>query len=359
MTTLRVLVMAGGTGGHVFPALAVAEELKQRGAIVSWMGTERGMESSVVPKAGFEIDWVNIQGLRGNGLLGWLKAPMRLLKAILQARKIMRQRRPDVVLGMGGFVAGPGGVAARICGIPLVIHEQNSIAGLTNRLLAKIAARVLVAFPDVFAAMNRDYVGNPLRKAIVDSAEPQERMQQGARRLRLLVVGGSLGAAALNEVLPAALALLEQDERPEVKHQTGKAKFDATQQAYNRVNVDAEVMPFIDDMAAAYQWADLVVCRAGALTVSELAAIGVASILIPYPHAVDDHQTTNGQFLVNAGAAEMIQQSALTADVLAQYLRDYKAKPVTLLNMATQARSLAQPKATEVVADICSEVAHV
>ncbi|MDH5301921.1 MAG: undecaprenyldiphospho-muramoylpentapeptide beta-N-acetylglucosaminyltransferase [Gammaproteobacteria bacterium] len=357
--SVHVVIAAGGTGGHVFPALAVARELQARGATVSWLGTQRGLEADVVPAAGIEIDWVSVFGLRGNGIVGWLKAPWRLFKSVQQAKQALRKRHASVVLGMGGFVAGPAGIAAKLAGVPLVIHEQNSVPGMTNRYLAKVANRVLVAFPSVFANMpKRQYVGNPIRREIVDVLSPQQRRRPDEVK-RLLVVGGSLGAAALNEIVPLALARIDAHERPEVWHQTGKKNLDEAKRAYASARVEANVVPFIDSMADAYAWADLVICRAGALTVAELAAVGSASILVPYPSAVDDHQTSNGRFLVDAGAAIMVQQKVLTPEILSEYLQDLFAQPEKLQNMAIKARELALPRASEVVANICLEQAHV
>jgi len=357
----RVIIMAGGTGGHVFPALAVAQALKKQGVEVSWMGTQRGLEADVVPKAGFDIDWITISGLRGNGLLGWLQAPFKLLVAALQARKIIKQRNPDLVLGMGGFVTGPGGVMAWISKKPLIIHEQNAIPGLTNKLLAKIARRVLQAFPNAFAANKHALaIGNPVREVFTCIAKPSERLAgRENNKFRLLVVGGSLGALALNKIVPEALKTLKNSDGFDVWHQTGKRHLDVTLKAYEQDELNARVVPFIDDMAKAYGWADLVLCRSGALTVSELAAVGVASILVPYPHAVDDHQTVNAQFLVDAGAAELIQQADLTVERLADLLERFSSDRQQVLKMAEAAYSRRQTDSVEKVIEQCYEVAHV
>ncbi|MCW8991789.1 MAG: undecaprenyldiphospho-muramoylpentapeptide beta-N-acetylglucosaminyltransferase, partial [Gammaproteobacteria bacterium] len=271
MSSGHILIMAGGTGGHVFPALAVAEGLRARGIAVSWLGTQRGLESELVPAAGFPIDYIRIAGLRGKGLAGWLLAPWRLSVALVQALGVIRRRQPGLVLGMGGFVTGPGGVAARLTGRPLVIHEQNAIAGLTNRWLARIANRVLEAFPDTFVGRHVQHTGNPVRSDIMQLATPQQRYAGRQGPLRLFVLGGSLGAMVFNQTLPAALARLPEAMRPQVRHQTGKRNLEVTRRHYAEAGVDAELLPFIDDMAAMYEWADLVLCRAGALTVSELA----------------------------------------------------------------------------------------
>lgn len=361
MNGSRILIMAGGTGGHVFPALAVAHVLREQGHEVSWLGTQRGMETELVPANGFEIDYISIAGLRGNGLLGWLKAPFRITHAVVQALGVMRRRQPMAVLGMGGFVTGPGGVAARLSGRPLLIHEQNAIAGLTNRLLSRIANRVMEAFPNTFTGNKVSYVGNPVRSDIASLSAPQERFKDRTGRLRLLVVGGSLGALALNEMVPQALALMDEEKRPEVRHQCGKKHATVTRQAYTSAGVEGEVMPFIDDMAAQYEWADLVVCRSGALTVSELALAGVASVLVPYPYAVDDHQTANGNYLVEEGASQLVQQRDLTPESLAglleEYCRDEVAGREKLMTMAQNARRLARPSATVEVAEACLSAA--
>ncbi len=357
MSTARILIMAGGTGGHVFPALAVANELRARGAEVSWLGTRRGLESDVVPAAGLPIDYISIAGLRGKGLAGWVLAPWRLSLALVQAMRIILRRRPTAILGMGGFVTGPGGLAAKLSGRPLIIHEQNAIAGLTNRLLSRIANQVLEAFPDVFAGNRVQHTGNPIRRDIMQLDEPAKRYARHQGRLRLLVLGGSLGAMVFNETLPKALARLPEANRPEVRHQTGKRNFDVTREQYKGAGIEAELLPFIDDMSAEYDWADLVLCRSGALTVSELAGAGVPALLVPYPYAVDDHQSANGRYLAEAGAAELLPQSTLTAELLAEKLSLYCESPERgrkqLLEMAERARNLAKPEATQRVVEIC------
>jgi UDP-N-acetylglucosamine--N-acetylmuramyl-(pentapeptide) pyrophosphoryl-undecaprenol N-acetylglucosamine transferase len=345
--------MAGGTGGHVFPALAVADELRARGVEVTWLGTRSGIEAEVVPKAGFPIDYINIAGLRGKSLLSWLAAPFKLFQALSQALGVLRARRPAAVLGMGGFVAGPGGVAAWLSRRPLLIHEQNARAGLTNKLLAPLAARVMEAFPGTFTARLRAvHTGNPLRRGFVQG----EAKREHGGPLRLLVVGGSLGAARLNEVVPQALALLSPEARPEVWHQAGKRNLDAAHQTYTQAGITAQVVPFIDEMAAAYRWADVVLCRAGAMTVAELAAAGAASILVPFPFAVDDHQTANAHYLADQDAAVLLPQAQLTAASLCALLQ--QLTPERLRAMADAARRLALPEATARVADLCLEVAH-
>lgn len=357
MNGARILIMAGGTGGHVFPALAVARELKARGAEVSWLGTRRGLEAEVVPAAGLPIDYISIAGLRGKGLAGWLFAPWRLSVALVQALRIVGRVQPTAVLGMGGFVTGPGGVAAKLRGRPLIIHEQNAVAGLTNRLLSRIANQVLEAFPAVFTGKKVQHTGNPVRRDIMQMAMPAERYAQRQGRIRLFVLGGSLGAMVFNETLPRALAMLPEASRPEVRHQTGKRNLEHTQQQYAAAGVEAELLPFIDDMAAAYAWSDLVLCRAGALTVSELAVAGLPALLVPYPYAVDDHQSANGRYLAEAGAAELLPQASLSAESLAEVLRAYCEAPERgrqrLLEMAEKARQLAKPEATQRVVEIC------
>ncbi len=356
----RILIMAGGTGGHIFPALAVARELMAQGVSVSWLGTPRGLEAELVPKAGIDIDWVNIAGLRGKGLLGWLAAPWRVSKAVLQAMAIMRRRRPDAVLGMGGFVTGPGGLAAWLLRKPLLVHEQNSIPGMTNRFLARLAQRVMTAFPVDFKTSGRVLdAGNPIREELTRLPEPAERLAGHQGSLRLLVLGGSLGALALNQAVPRALAMFAPGQRPEVWHQTGGRHLDNAREAYAEADVEARVAPFIDDMAEAYGWADVVVCRAGALTVSELAAVGVAAILVPFPFAVDDHQTTNARYLVERGAGVLMPQDELTAESLYHALARLEQNRQLVLDMATAARQLARPRATRDVAQQCLEVAGV
>jgi len=355
----RALIMAGGTGGHIFPALAVAKFLQERGVSVTWLGTKTGLEAELIPKAGIEIDWITIGGIRGKGLLGWIMAPIRILKAVAQAASIISIRKPDVVLGMGGFATGPGGIAAWLKGKPLVIHEQNSIAGLTNRLLSRFSSKVLLAFPAAIRSDKAVVTGNPLRQEFSQVAAPEVRNTPRRVALNILVVGGSLGAKALNEVVPKALSLIPLERRPTVRHQCGKKNFDETVALYRELGVKAEISPFIEDVIEAYTWADLVICRAGALTVSELAAVGVASILVPFPHAVDDHQTTNGKYLVDGSAAILIQQNILTPELLLKTLEDLTDRPEKVKEMAINARKLAKTNATELVAKFCLEYAHV
>jgi UDP-N-acetylglucosamine--N-acetylmuramyl-(pentapeptide) pyrophosphoryl-undecaprenol N-acetylglucosamine transferase len=359
------MVMAGGTGGHVMPALAVAGLLRDEGWRVIWLGTARGMEATLAPQNGYEMALLNFSGLRGKGLLRKLLMPAQLLLAFYQSLKAILAHRPDVVLGMGGYPAFPGGMMASLLAKPLVIHEQNSVAGLTNRVLACLADKVLVAFPQAFQGdrdkplpcRNADtiWLGNPVRAEIAALAAPETRYAERTGALRVLVVGGSLGAAALNDIVPKALALISAAQRPEIVHQAGAKHFDSLQANYAAAGVKAELRPFIDDMAAQYAWADLVICRSGALTVAELAAAGVASLLIPFPHAVDDHQTSNARFLSEHGAAALKQQSELTPEWLAEWLQDRSRD--NLLKMAQAARIQAKTDAARQVADICKELA--
>jgi UDP-N-acetylglucosamine--N-acetylmuramyl-(pentapeptide) pyrophosphoryl-undecaprenol N-acetylglucosamine transferase len=350
-----LLVMAGGTGGHIFPGLAVADALRDEGWRVVWMGNPDGMEAKLVPGRGYETAWVRFAALRGKGIVRKVLLPFNLLRGFAQALGELKRIRPDVVLGMGGFVTFPGGMMAAAKGIPLVLHEQNSVAGLANRVLAGVADRILSGFPAVLK--KGEWIGNPVRREIAALPAPTQRYRERAasgERLHLLVVGGSLGAAALNEAVPQALALLPEGERPEVVHQAGERHVEALRAIYERAGVAAKLVPFVDDMAGAYGWADLVVCRAGALTVAELAAAGVASIMVPFPHAVDDHQTGNARFLANAGAAILLPQSELTPERLA-LVRNMSRDQ--LLQMAEKARELAKPDATAAVAAACKEIA--
>ncbi|HWP94817.1 MAG TPA: undecaprenyldiphospho-muramoylpentapeptide beta-N-acetylglucosaminyltransferase [Gammaproteobacteria bacterium] len=351
-----VLIMAGGTGGHVFPALAVAEVLRARGHEPVWLGTRAGLEATLVPRAGFPLEWLAITGLRGKGTLAWLAAPFRLGRALAQALAVLRRVRPAVVLGMGGFASGPGGLAAWLMRIPLVVHEQNAVAGLTNRWLARFATRTLTAFPA--ALPHAEHVGNPLRAALQDVPPPRLRLAGRTGPLRLLVLGGSQGARALNETVPHALARLASNRRPEVLHQTGARHLETTRALYGALGIAARVEPFIDDMAAAYLWADLVVCRAGAMTIAEIAAVGVASVLVPFPAAVDDHQTHNARHLAAAGAAVLLPERDLGAERLAALIDGLAARPDELVKMAERARALAMPGAAERVADVCLELAR-
>lgn len=352
----NVLIMAGGTGGHVFPALACAHEFQSRGYSVHWLGTPRGIENEVVPAAGLPLHLIQVSGLRGKGVMSLLKAPFQLLRSLGQARRVMREVQPVCVLGLGGYVTGPGGLAAKLAGVPLIIHEQNAVAGTANRSLVPFARRVCEAFPNTFPNSDkRRTTGNPVRHELFLET-PRQTLQ--GRRVRLLVLGGSLGAEPLNKLLPQALGQLAQEMRPEVFHQAGKQHADITQERYSAAGVEAEVAPFIKDMARAYAWADLVICRAGALTVCELAAAGLPSFLVPLPHAIDDHQTCNAQYLAKEGAAVLLPQANTDAAELAAQLTEVMMQPEKLKAMGATARRLARPDATRTVVDICLEVAH-
>jgi UDP-N-acetylglucosamine--N-acetylmuramyl-(pentapeptide) pyrophosphoryl-undecaprenol N-acetylglucosamine transferase len=350
-----VLIMAGGTGGHVFPALAAARVLRERGYEPVWLGTQRGLEAKLVPQHQIEIEWISVGGLRGKGIATWLGAPFKLSLAIWQSLQVMRRRRPAVVLGAGGFVSGPGGIAAWLTRRPLVIHEQNAVAGLTNRMLARLARRVLEAFPASFpSSAHAERVGNPVRREIAALAAPEQRFAQRHGPLRLLVFGGSQGAARLNAVVPAALAMIDAQSRPMVVHQAGERHIAQARELYAKNHVEADVRAFIDDMAGAYAWADLVVCRSGALTVSELAAAGLPAVFVPFAAAVDDHQTLNAKFLVDAQAGVTIAEKELTPRRLADELQVLiDAGRARLTEMAVRARSVAITDADVRLADAC------
>lgn len=362
-----VLIMAGGTGGHVFPALAVADELSSRGIPVVWLGTKAGIESRLVPAAGYPIEWMSITGLRGKNTLTLMFAPFRIIVACWQAMLVLIKKNPCAVLGMGGFASGPGALMAWLSRKPLLVHEQNAIPGLTNKLSAKFATVVLQAFPGVFK--QGITTGNPVRQSICEIQTPELRLahrydvtddsDSSAETLRLLVIGGSLGAVKLNEVIPQALAIMSESERPQVIHQTGLKNIETTKSNYTNAGVKAQVEAFIDDMQGVYKWADIVICRAGAMTVFELAAAGIASILVPYPHAVDDHQTVNAAYLEQFGAAIIRQQDVLTADWIAEKLKDFTVNRHKLFDMAVAARKLAIPDSAKTIADACLSVAGV
>ncbi len=354
--TRRVLIMAGGTGGHVVPALSLARGLAAEGVEVHWLGSPRGIENRLVPQAGLPLHRISVAGLRGKGVAGWLSAPFHLSRAVWQAAGVIRRLDPALVVGLGGFASGPGGLAAWLLRRPLVIHEQNAVAGMTNRALSRLARRVYAAFPQAFSGRSM-VVGNPVRGEIAALGEaPRDAQAMHGRPLRLLVVGGSLGALALNERLPEALARLPEALRPEVRHQAGRDKDADTRGGYRTHGVSAEVSDFIDDMAAAYDWADLVVCRAGALTVAELAAAAKPALFVPFPHAVDDHQTANAAALVEAGAAELMPQDTMTAAALAERLQAL-LHPDILAAMALRARACAHLDAVERMVAGCMEIA--
>jgi UDP-N-acetylglucosamine--N-acetylmuramyl-(pentapeptide) pyrophosphoryl-undecaprenol N-acetylglucosamine transferase len=359
-----LMVMAGGTGGHVYPALAVAHEMQMRGWEVCWLGTRGGLEAHVVPDAGFDMIWLSMSGLRGSNAVRLFLTPLMLLRAFYQSLRAILARRPDVVLGMGGYTAFPGGMMASLLGRPLVVHEQNSVAGLTNRVLACLADRVLTAFPSAFKG-DRDkplpcrkvdalWVGNPVRAEIVCLAAEAHRYGGREGRLRLLVVGGSLGALALNTLLPQALALIPPEQRPEVVHQSGRQHQQALKANYEAAGVEADIRAYIDDMATLYEWCDLAVCRAGAMTVAELACAGVPAVLVPFPFAVDDHQTTNARFLSEAGGGWLMQQKELSPQKLAALLNSLDRE--ALAAMSQRAQAMAKPQATGAVADVCEDL---
>lgn len=357
---IRMIVMAGGTGGHIFPALAIARDLREQGINVTWLGTPKGMEARVVTEAGFPVSFVSVSGLRGRGISGWLVAPFKLTYAVMQVLRIYISKRPHVVVGFGGFVTGPGGFAAWLLRKPLVIHEQNAIPGLTNRVLSHMAKTVLEAFKGSFPQTTcAIHTGNPVRAEISALKDPKIRIGQHQGKIRLLVIGGSLGAQALNEYLPKAIANMDAAIRPDIWHQAGANKHEVTRQSYDAENISARVEPFIEDMADAYTWADIVICRAGALTLAELCAAGLGSILVPFPHAVDDHQTHNARQLVQAGAAVLLPQSELTTDSMTNILKELLNKGrENFIQMATAARELSMPNATQQVAKYCLEAVH-
>lgn len=352
----EVLIMAGGTGGHIFPGLAVADNLRLRGVNVRWLGARGGMECQQVPQAGIPLDVVDISGLRGKGAGSWLLMPWMLLRAVFQAFKLLGDHRPVCAVSFGGYAAGPGGLAARLRGIPLLVHEQNRIPGMTNRVLARLARKILQAFPGTWEErLKPETCGNPVRKSVTDLAAPGLRMTDRDGKARLLVTGGSQGARALNRLVPEALSILSAEMNFETRHQAGKGWRDETIEAYRLAGVAAEVTEFIDDMAGAYGWADVVVCRSGALTVSELAAAGVASILVPFPHAVDDHQTRNAEFLVEAGAAILMPEAGIDSGALAEVLRKLMGSRQKLVSMAENARGVSVPDSADRVALLCLE----
>lgn len=356
-----MLIMAGGTGGHVMPALAVAQYFQQAGFEVHWLGTETGIEAKLVPSANIPLHIINISGLRGKGFSVYLFAPFKILKAIFQALKHILAIKPSLVLSMGGYASGPGGIAAWLCRIPLMLHEQNAIFGLTNKILAKFAKKIMTAFP--FQEHNKSkhkkflLTGNPVRDNICNLAPPMQRLQnKSSSAMNLLVLGGSQGATAINELVPKAIMFLNPKQRPNIWHQTGKNTLNVTRAKYMDYQISAQVDDFIQDMSKAYAWADLVIARAGALTISELAASGICSILIPFPFAVDDHQTKNALYLSEANAAVLLSQSDITAETLSEKIAFFIENPELRLEMAQNARSLAKPHAAKNVVTTCIEV---
>ena len=353
MSTRTILIMAGGTGGHIFPALAVADYLRDLGWKVVWLGARTGMEATLVPQHGYGVEWIRFSGLRGKGPLRMILLPLNLLIAFWQSARAIFRVRPDVVLGMGGYIAFPGGMIAAFLNRPLVLHEQNSIAGLANKVLSVVADRILAGFPG--ALKKAEWTGNPVRRVIADLPAPEERFAARSGCLRVLVIGGSLGAQVLNEMVPKALALMPEGRRPSVTHQAGEKHIAILEQNYRGAGIAATTLAFIRDMASAYAEADLVICRAGALTVAELSAAGVASVLVPFPHAVDDHQTTNARFLSDQEAAVLIPQGELNPRKLADLLLGFTREK--LLDMAKKARALGKPDATRIVAEHCMAAA--
>jgi len=352
MSQKTALIMAGGTGGHIFPGLAVAEELRARGWRVHWLGAPGSMESRIVPQHGFPLELIDFSGVRGKGLATLALLPLRLLRAFWQALQVVRRVKPDVVVGLGGYITFPGGMMGVLCGKPLVLHEQNSVAGMANKVLAGVADRVFTAFPDVLK--KAQWVGNPLRAAFTRQAAPSERFVGRTGPLRLLVVGGSLGAQALNDIVPRALALIPAENRPVVTHQSGATQIDTLRANYQTAGVQAELTPFIDDTASAFAAADIIVCRAGASTVTEIAAVGAAAIFVPFPFAVDDHQTTNARFLVSAGGGWLVQQSDLTPEGLAKMLLN--SERTVLVDIAEKAKNMQKINATREVVAACEEL---
>ncbi|MCS5710807.1 undecaprenyldiphospho-muramoylpentapeptide beta-N-acetylglucosaminyltransferase [Candidatus Berkiella aquae] len=355
---MKVMILAGGTGGHVMPALAVARHLRQQGHQVHWLGTRAGIEARLVPQEDLPISFIDIQGIRGKKIITLLQAPFRICKAIVQSYRVLASVKPDAVLCMGGYVSGPGAIAAWLRRCPIVLHEQNAIAGWTNRVLANFAKRIMVAFPNAFKKHLDKIIetGNPVRQDILNILPPKERLKLRQTPVRVLVLGGSQGATKLNEVLPQAFALLPQDQCPQIWHQTGKNNLATTQKAYTDCQVIAQVSDFIQDMQEAYAWADIVICRAGALTIAEISAVGLPSILIPFPFAVDDHQTHNAKYLSDHGAAFLLAQSELTPNKLHELLLDLIINPDKRLGMAMASHALAKPLATTIVAEQCLEV---
>lgn len=353
MATQPVMILAGGTGGHVFPALAVAKELKQRGVSVIWVGTEKGIEAKVVPAAGFSLTLMHVQGLRGKGIKQYLLAPLIVARALTESLKIVRKYKPCALLGMGGFVSGPCALIGVLFGKPLIIHEQNAILGLTNRILAPLSKRMFIGFPVKNNKTRMEYCGNPVRKELMSLADPKVRLNRNKDRKRLLIIGGSLGSLTLNNILPQAVKILEQTMNIDVWHQTGANKRERVLWSYQQHDLHAQVDEFIDDMPKAYGWADLIVCRSGAITLAEIAAVGLASVLVPYPYAVDDHQTANAQSYVEANAASLLPETEITAERLAEVLQALLSDEQKLMSMALAAKSLGQKNASQVVADAC------
>lgn len=351
------MVMAGGTGGHVYPALAIASALKQKGIAVIWLGTREGLEARVVPEQGIDIEWIEIKGVRGTGFMRWVKLPLQLSRAVMQALDVLKRRKPDALLSMGGFVAGPGGIAARIMRKPLILHEANAIAGLTNRVLSVIASRIMCAFPETRGLpKNATVVGNPVRDEII--ALHQQVKNASRDRLNLLIVGGSQGAASFNRIVPQAAELIEPSLRPNIRHQTGRGRSEDVRRDYRHKNIVADVREYLDDMAESYAWSDIVICRAGAMTIAEITTAGLPAVIVPYPFAAGDHQMINARYLVDRQAASLIAHADLNAQSLAVELQRLVTDRLLLEQMATNSRNLAVTDATEKAAIICEEVLY-
>lgn len=361
MQNRPILIMAGGTGGHIYPALAVAECLQKRNIPVLWLGTKNGLESTIIPQHNYQLLTINISGLRGKGIQSWITAPFFIVSAICKMIIILFRYKPIVVLGMGGYTSGPGGIATWLMRIPLCVHEQNTVAGLTNRFLARLANTMMVAHDGTFATSTNVHVtGNPVRQDIINITAPEQRFKQHAKQcFHLLIIGGSLGASTLNRVVPEALAMLLGDVNFKVRHQTGANHLAQTKEFYQSLDITAELHAYTDNIAVAYEWADVIVCRAGAITIAEITAAGLASILIPYPSAVDDHQTSNARYLSDKGAAILLHERELNAHALANVLRKLALNQKIVLKMATMCLALNQYNATERIADLCMEAAYV
>lgn len=358
-TLQRVLIMAGGTGGHVFPGLAVAKYLREKQIEVHWLGTKAGLEAKLVPEEHIPLHIIKINGVRGKNKLTFLLAPFKIAGAVWQSIKVMRRLKPDVVIGMGGFVSGPGGVAAWLLGVPLIIHEQNAIAGTTNKILAHFAKKILLGFPTAFKSGPKvKWVGSPVREELESMLAPNLRLTDHQGSMRLLVLGGSLGAKALNELVPKAIASLPTDARPAIIHQAGEQTFFETKNDYQSRGIEADVRPFIKEMGQVYSWADMVICRAGALTVSEICVVGLGALFVPFPFAIDDHQTANARYLVSQGAAQCMQQKDLTEAQLAGIVREFMINPKKRLDMALKAYRLRKIHVVDEIYQICQEVCH-
>ncbi len=352
-----LIVMAGGTGGHVYPALAIAKRLKENGVGVVWLGTREGLEAKVVPEQGIEIEWINIKGVRGTGLVRWLTMPLQLSRAVIQSLSVFKRRKPDALLSMGGFVAGPGGIAGRLMRKPLILHEANAVAGLTNKVLALIATRVMCAFPDTRGLpKNSLVVGNPVRETII-RLHGEEKIRQ-SDRLNLLIIGGSQGAASFNETVPRAVLLIDESLRPQIRHQTGRGRSEAVAQNYRDNGVAADVREYLDDMAEHYAWADLIICRAGAMTIAEITTVGLPALIVPYPFAAGDHQMFNASYLVKNQAARLLPHADLEPKTLATELTVLLKDRSQLERMAQNSRNLAKIDATIKAAEICRQVLY-